>query len=151
MGILGFKNKKKDDEAKDAKALNVETKAKEEKAEIADMAEKKASKVKKEEMGADKDVMLGKTAGILIRPIISEKNSNLSQLNQYVFEVSADANKIQIAQAIKARYGVEPIKVNVANYLGKYKRYGRNFGKQKDTRKAVVFLAEGKSISISEA
>lgn len=142
MGILGFKNKKDEDKADKVQDLELEKPvAKEAKKEAkAEVAAKPAAGEK----------VADNFTGILLRPVVSEKNSALSSLNQYVFEVSVNANKIQIAKAVKARYGVEPIKVNVANILGKYVRRGRSFGKQKDTRKAIVFLPEGKSIDVYE-
>ncbi|MDO8669150.1 MAG: 50S ribosomal protein L23 [Candidatus Buchananbacteria bacterium] len=91
-----------------------------------------------------------KLHGILIRPLITEKATNLGQSNKYVFEVSNQANKIQVAQAIEAKYGVKPVKVNVLNNLGKIVRHGRNTGKTKDWKKAIVTLPEGKNIKIHE-
>lgn len=88
--------------------------------------------------------------GVLIRPIITEKSSDLGQLNKYVFEVSANANKIQISQAIKSRYGVKPIDINIINNRGKLVRYGRTFGKQKNWKKAIITLPKDKSIQIYE-
>jgi len=93
---------------------------------------------------------ISKVYGILIKPLITEKASNLAQHNQYVFEVSPKANKIQIAQAIEARYGIKPIKVNVLNNFGKIVTRGRDVGKTKDWRKAIVSLPEGKNIQINE-
>ena len=91
-----------------------------------------------------------KVYGILVRPLITEKATNLSKSNQYVFEVSVKANKIQIAHAIEARYGVKPAKVNVLNNFGKVVRRGKSTGRTKDWRKAIVTLPVGKSIQIHE-
>jgi len=88
--------------------------------------------------------------GLLVRPLITEKATNLGQKNQYVFAISNKANKIQIAQAIEARYGVKPIKVNVLNISGKVVRRGRQIGRTKDWRKAVITLPAGKNIQIHE-
>lgn len=88
--------------------------------------------------------------GILVRPLITEKATNLSKSNQYVFEVSVKANKIQIAHAIEARYGVKPAKVNVLNNYGKTVRRGKSTGRTKDWRKAIITLPVGKNIQIHE-
>ena len=88
--------------------------------------------------------------GILIRPLITEKATNLGQNNKYVFEVSIKANKIQIAQAVEVRYGVKPVKVNIVNNLGKVVRRGRDIGKTKNWKKAVITVPKGKSIKIHE-
>lgn len=88
--------------------------------------------------------------GVLVKPLITEKASDLTQFNKYVFAVSSKANKIQIARAIETRYGVKPIKVNVLNNIGRQVRYGRVTGRTKGWRKAIVTLPEGKSIQIQE-
>lgn len=115
--------------------------------------EVKASETKvdvKKESGRPSSVNISKLHSILIRPLITEKATNLGQKNQYVFEISNKANKIQVAQAIEARYGVKPTKVNVLNISGKIVRHGRNTGKTKDWKKAIVILPEGKNIQIHE-
>ncbi len=88
---------------------------------------------------------------ILIKPLITEKAAELSSSeNKYVFEVSGDANKIQIADAILEVYGVKARAVNVANFKGKKVRQGQKTGRRKNWRKAVVTLAKGETINIYE-
>ena len=89
--------------------------------------------------------------GVLVAPLITEKSSREEQFNKYAFEVAVSATKSEISKAIETRYGVKPIKINVLNSLGKTKRFGRKFGKQKDSRKAVITLPKGKSINVYEA
>ncbi len=88
--------------------------------------------------------------GVLIKPLVSEKTTNLSSFNQYAFAVRRNVNKIQIAQAIEGRYGVKPVKVNILNNLGKSVKYGRSFGRTKDWKKAIITLPEGKTIQVQE-
>jgi len=95
-------------------------------------------------------VVSPKTASILLRPVISEKATFANSLNQYVFAVNNKANKVEIKKAIKAVYGVMPQAVNVINELGKNVRVGRRFGKRKNTKKAIVTLKKGDSITIYE-
>lgn len=95
-------------------------------------------------------VVTPKTASILLRPVISEKATMANSLNQYVFAVNNKANKVEIKKAIKAVYGVMPVTVNVINELGKNVRVGRKFGKRKNTKKAIVTLKKGDSITIYE-
>ena len=50
--------------------------------------------------------------GILIRPIVTEKASSASELeNRYSFEVKKTANKVQIKKAVEDFYGVNVEKV----------------------------------------
>ncbi len=88
---------------------------------------------------------------VLLRPIISEKASRQQgSLNQYFFAVAKDANKIEIARAIKMAYGVAPLSVNVSKLEGKSRRYGHYTGKRKDWKKAIVTLPKGKTIALYE-
>lgn len=87
---------------------------------------------------------------IIIKPIISEKASELGQYNQYIFEVDKRANKITIARAFEEIYGIKPVKVRVMNRLGKTVRYGRTFGRRKATKKAIITLQQGDKIEIYE-
>ena len=49
---------------------------------------------------------------LLIKPIITEKATNDSELNNcYTFQVSKSANKVEIKKAIEASYGVKVDKV----------------------------------------
>ncbi len=41
---------------------------------------------------------------IIIRPLITEKNTNLMSLNKYSFEVDRNANKTQIKHAIEFHF-----------------------------------------------
>ncbi|MDD4900501.1 MAG: 50S ribosomal protein L23 [Patescibacteria group bacterium] len=92
----------------------------------------------------------GNAYRILAKPLVTEKVSNLGVLNKYVFAVALDANKIEIAKAVKEIYGIKPIGVNVINKIGKKARYGRTSGKRKDWKKAIVTLPEGQTIKIYE-
>ncbi len=87
---------------------------------------------------------------ILVRPLITEKATNLSAENKYVFVVSEGANKISVARAIKALYNVTPLKVNMSNVSGKKVARGRVKGRRSDWRKAIVTLAKGEAIKIYE-
>lgn len=86
----------------------------------------------------------------IVKPLVTEKASVLNALNQYVFAVAKDANKIEVAKAIEAIYGVRPTSVNMLRVSGKNVRVGRIQGKRKDWKKAVVTLPAGKSIKVYE-
>lgn len=135
------KTETKPQEVKELKVAKVEKvkKVKAEKPEV------KISKVEKDKITMKKDLH-----GVLIRPLITERATSLSQYNQYVFAVKTSANKIQVAQAILSRYGIKPIKVNMLNNSGKDVRYGRNLGRTKDWKKAIITLPAGQSIQVNE-
>jgi large subunit ribosomal protein L23 len=87
---------------------------------------------------------------ILIKPLVTEKATDLANFNKYCFEVAKNANKIEIQKAIKNLYGVEPLDVNIINMKGKRVRYGRVSGKKKNWKKAIVTLKQGDKIAIYE-
>jgi len=81
---------------------------------------------------------------ILIRPILTEKMTNLQEkYNQYAFEVHRAANKIQIKKAVEERFNVTVTKVRTINVRGKKRRMGRFEGKRSAWKKAIVTLKEG--------
>jgi len=86
----------------------------------------------------------------IVKPLVTEKASLLNALNQYVFAVAKEANKIEVAKAIESIYGVKPVAVNISRVSGKVVRFGRIKGKRKDWKKAVVTLPAGKSIKVYE-
>ena len=92
--------------------------------------------------------MNSRQANIIIRPIINEKTTALSALNQYTFEVATDANKIEIAQAlgqlIKELYPKSKstiVSVNTAPIRGRIRRSKRHGRAPRDGKKAIVTIA----------
>ena len=88
---------------------------------------------------------------ILIRPLITEKSTELMAEGKYVFVVDKKANKIEIAKAVKEIFNVKVDKVNTVNVKGKTKRVGRTVGKRPDFKKAIVKLAAGETIEFFSA
>lgn len=88
---------------------------------------------------------------ILAKPLVSEKNTHLSQTyNQYVFQVHTGANKFEIAEAVSKRFGVEVQNVRTLVQRGKVKTVGRNIGKKPNFKKAIVTIKEGQKIELFE-
>jgi len=106
-----------------------------------DVKEKKIVKSKEDTKNAYK---------VLIRPLITEKATDLGSVNKYCFEVSPRTNKVEVKKAIQSLYGVEPIAVNIMNMRGKRVRYGRITGKRRNWKKAVVTLKQGERIELYE-
>lgn len=82
---------------------------------------------------------------------LTEKGTLLTEnLNQYVFRVKPDANKVQIKQAIEKLFGKKVARVNTCNYAGKKKRERRaDFGRKAHWKKAIVTLKEGEKIDLA--
>lgn len=92
----------------------------------------------------------GQAYRVLIKPMVTEKATNLGSSNQYVFMVGIDTNKIEVSKAIQEVYGVKPISVNIIKVKGKKVNRGRITGKRKDFKKAVITLKKGDTISVYE-
>ena len=89
--------------------------------------------------------------GIIIKPIVTEKMTAITEkLNRYGFRVQPDANKIEIANAIKEMYKVTVLSVNTQNYRGKNKSRNTKSGVVKGSeaafKKAIVTLKQGDTI-----
>lgn len=87
---------------------------------------------------------------ILVRPLVSEKTAALASDGRYVFVVSPDASKIEVKKAVQEVYGIMPTEVNIINVRGKAVRFGHQFGKRKNWKKAMVTLPKGKTLPIYE-
>lgn len=88
---------------------------------------------------------------ILRRPIVTEKSAyQMEDDNTYVFEVSENANKLQIKGAIEQYFGVKVVDVRTLIVRGKVKRFGRHYGKRPNWKKAYVKLADGDSLNFYE-
>jgi large subunit ribosomal protein L23 len=66
-----------------------------------------------------------------------------------VFKVRLDATKPQIKDAVEKLFGVKVLTVNTLTRKGKTKFFRGIKGTQKDTKKAVVRLAEGDKIDVT--
>ena len=79
---------------------------------------------------------------IILRPVITEKSTNLMDDKKYTFNVLLTATKTQVRDAVEEIFDVKVKKVNIMNVRGKDKRVGRYSGKTARTRKAIVTLTE---------
>ncbi len=88
---------------------------------------------------------------VIKKPLITEKTTlEKDARNIIVFEVSRDANKIEIKDAVEKLFKVEVTAVKTVNVAGKVKRFGRNIGKRSNWKKAYVTLKEGSSVDFFE-
>jgi large subunit ribosomal protein L23 len=86
---------------------------------------------------------------IIIRPVVTEESQIMAERGQYVFEVSLDANKRQIKEAIGAIFDKKVAKINTMIMPAKRGMRGRNeYWRSKQWKKAIVTLAEGEKIDL---
>jgi len=160
MGLFGSKKTKTEDNKDESlknekKAVKVDGKEKTEK--VAKTDDQEATSMKdlySETSGATGKGKAGRkyllASHLLVKPLVTEKATNLSADNKYVFVVDKSANKIEVAKAIESVYGVKPVEVNIINMKGKRVSRGRIRGQRKDWKKAIVTLAKGDTITIYE-
>ena len=87
---------------------------------------------------------------IVLAPHITEKSTMLSENNSVVFKVAPKATKPEIKAAIEALFNVTVLGVNTITTKGKTKRWKGKPYQRSDVKKAIVTLAEGQSIDITE-
>ena len=87
---------------------------------------------------------------VVLSPHITEKSTLLSEQNAVVFKVAPGASKPQIKAAVEALFGVTVTGVNTLVTKGKSKRWKGKPYQRSDEKKAIVTLAAGQSIDITE-
>jgi large subunit ribosomal protein L23 len=100
---------------------------------------------------------------IIKRPLLTEKGTRLRETGgqagapakeeveqQLLFEVSPDANKIEIRQAVEKLFNVHVTQVRTQIVRGKEKRIGRFVGRRPHWKKAIVTLQPGETIEFFE-
>jgi large subunit ribosomal protein L23 len=88
-----------------------------------------------------------KLTDVIRRPLITEKTSILREDGRtLVFQVAADANKIEIKRAIEQLLGSKVASIRTSITHGKIKRQGRFAGQRPDWKKAYVKLREGQKM-----
>lgn len=89
---------------------------------------------------------------VLQSPVVTEK-SNAKQANHvYTFLVHADANKIEIANAVQQEYGVTVKQVRVMSVQKKVRLVGRGrvVTKRHAAKKALVTLDDKQSLDFNK-
>ena len=87
---------------------------------------------------------------VVLAPHITEKSTLLSEQNAVVFKVAKGASKPQIKEAVEALFGVSVVGVNTITQKGKTKRWKGRPYQRSDMKKAIVTVAEGQSIDVTE-
>ncbi len=104
-------------------------------------AEVKTPKIKKE-------VKFGGAFRVLKYPHVTEKATDLTASNQYVFKIYPRANKTDVKKAIEKVFGVDVTGVRVINIPKKKRRLGKIKGFKEGYKKAIVKIKEGQKIEV---
>jgi len=87
---------------------------------------------------------------ILIEPVLSEKSNQMREEGKYVFKVAQSATKIQIKEAVRRLFNVNPISCTTMVVGGKPKRLRYRKGYTSTWKKAIVRLPKDEKIAIFE-
>jgi large subunit ribosomal protein L23 len=84
---------------------------------------------------------------IIKRPVVTEKGVTKKEGERTLcFEVSVDANKTQIRNAIQTLFKVKVAEVRTSTTAGKLRRRGKFAGYRPDWKKAYVKLKPGQKV-----
>ena len=87
---------------------------------------------------------------ILIEPVLSEKANLLREEGKYVFKVAMSANKLQIKEAVRKLFNVNPISCTTMVVGGKPKRLRYRNGYTSAWKKAIVRIPKDEKITLFE-
>ena len=91
---------------------------------------------------------------VLRRPLVTEKSNYQSgKLRQYTFEVSEQATRSMVKDAIETLYDVSVLRVNVINTAAKRSRRAKSrrlLVRKSGFKKAIITLAEGQTLPMFE-
>ena len=86
----------------------------------------------------------------ILSPIITEKTTKLTEVNQVAFKVPLTATKTEIKQAVEELFPtVKVTAVNTIVQKGKKKVFRGRRGERSDVKKAIVTLREGDAIDVT--
>ncbi|MBI2677074.1 MAG: 50S ribosomal protein L23 [Candidatus Yanofskybacteria bacterium] len=85
---------------------------------------------------------------VLVGPHITEKASIVNNLNQYIFKVFKNVNKLQIKRAVEKLYEVNVDDIKILNMPAKKRKLGRTEGERSGFKKAMVKLKKGHKIDL---
>lgn len=88
------------------------------------------------------------TNDVLLAPRVTEKAARLTEQNVYVFNVTLEANKVEVKKAIEDMYKVTPEKVRIVSIPRKSTFYRGRRGMTNRGKKAYVYLKKGDSITV---
>jgi large subunit ribosomal protein L23 len=110
----------------------------------------KPKEAKKEPVAPSRKIkkITGEAYRVLKTPHITERATDLTRKNQYVFKIWPKANKTQVKKAIESVFGVDVTSVQIINVPKKKRRLGRIEGFRKGYKKAIVRIKEGQKIEV---
>ena len=85
----------------------------------------------------------------ILSPMVTEKSTNLSELNKIVFKVPDGANKYNLKKNIEKIFKVNVTKINIINKQNRIKITRGKKVRVSGFKKAIVTLKKGQSIDLT--
>ena len=85
----------------------------------------------------------------ILSPMVTEKSTNLSELNKVVFKVPDSANKKNLKKNIEKIFKVNVTKINIINKQNRTKLTRGKKVKVSGFKKAIITLKKGQSIDLT--
>ena len=85
----------------------------------------------------------------ILSPVVTEKSTNMSELNKVTFKVPLSSNKKSLKKSIEKLFKVNVTKVNIVNKKTRIKVSRGKKIKKKGYKKVIVTLKKGQNIDLS--
>ena len=85
----------------------------------------------------------------ILSPVVTEKSTNLSELNKIVFKVPDGANKKNLKKNIEKIFKVNVTKINIINKQNRTKVTRGKKVKVSGYKEAIITLKKGQSIDLT--
>ena len=85
----------------------------------------------------------------ILSPVVTEKSTNLSELNKITFKVPDGANKKNLKKNIEKIFKVNVTKINIINKQNRTKVTRGKKVKVAGYKKAIITLKKGQSIDLT--
>ena len=85
----------------------------------------------------------------ILSPVVTEKSTNLSEINKVVFKVNSSADKESIKKSIEKIFKVNVIKINIINKQRRIKIARGKKAKVQGYKKAIITLKKGQNIDLT--
>ena len=85
----------------------------------------------------------------ILSPVVTEKSTNLSELNKITFKVPEGANKKNLKKNIEKIFKVNVTKINIINKQNRTKLTRGRKVKVSGFKKAIITLKKGQSIDLT--
>jgi large subunit ribosomal protein L23 len=85
----------------------------------------------------------------ILSPVVTEKSTNLSEINKVIFKVNRLADKKSIKKSIEKIFKVNVTKINIINKQRRIKMAKGKKVKIRGYKKAIITLKKGQNIDLT--